>query len=89
MIVTLLIAYVFLTVIYSLAQAIENLRAKPGDLYWAPVWWIALTWPFWIVVIAADLPIPGMYRRRRCNGSNATTNGNSGTTQNPLPKERT
>lgn len=50
-----LVAYAALTVIYSTAQAWENRTARPGDPFWAPVWWIALTWPVWIVVIVLDL----------------------------------
>lgn len=60
-----IIAYVGLTVLYSIMQAVENRSAQPGDKYWAPVWWVALTWPFWLVVIGFDLKVQGYYRRRK------------------------
>jgi hypothetical protein len=47
-------AYFALTVTYATLQFFENRRPDP---LWAPVWWIALTWPFWIVVIALDLKV--------------------------------
>lgn len=48
-----LLLYVIMTVDRAIGQAIENLRSKPGDKYWAPIWWIALTWPAWMVVVPA------------------------------------
>lgn len=46
--------YAGLTCIFAGMQILENRTAKPNDLTWAPVWWIALTWPMWLVVIALD-----------------------------------
>lgn len=53
-----------LTAIYSVAQAVENTR-NPDGPHWTPVWWVALTWPFWLVVIALDLKVTVTYPNRR------------------------
>lgn len=45
--------YAVMTALFATVQAVENIRAKPGDQYWAPVWWIALTWPWQIAVVVA------------------------------------
>lgn len=60
-----LAAYTVATVVYSAMQAFENWRhGKDGDC-WAPVWWIALTWPVWLVVIALDLRWAPHFPQRR------------------------
>lgn len=51
----LLVAYAALTGIYATWQWLENRQQGRNGPFWAPVWWIALTWPAWLVVIALDL----------------------------------
>jgi hypothetical protein len=43
-----LILYAIWTAVFAGMQAVENRTSKRGDTYWAPVWWIALTWPWWV-----------------------------------------
>lgn len=38
------------TVVFSAMQIIGNVRFGRAGEFWAPVWWIALTWPWWVAV---------------------------------------
>ena len=49
-----LVLYGLATALFALFQGYENWLNGPTGRYWAPVWWIALTWPFWVVVAARD-----------------------------------
>ncbi len=61
------------TIAFGLVQAHENRAALRRGIqfpdrgpYWAPVWWIMLTWPFWLVEVpvrALVLAIRGRYDR--------------------------
>lgn len=43
------------SLVAGIAQAAENAINGRGGKFWAPVWWVALTWPIWCVVIALGL----------------------------------
>lgn len=60
-----LIIYAGMTCIFAGVQMLENRTARPGDPLWAPAWWIALTWPVWLVVIALDLCWAPHWRGRK------------------------
>lgn len=44
------------TLVHALIQWFENRRHGTNGPFWAPVWWIALTWPIWVVIIALNIP---------------------------------
>lgn len=39
------------TAAFSLMQYTENRAYGVNGRYWAPVWWIVLTWPYWLVMV--------------------------------------
>lgn len=51
-----LLLWAAMTVFWGVVQFWENRIGAPDSRYRTPVWWIMLTWPIWLVVIAADIP---------------------------------
>lgn len=56
--------YLAACALYGAIQAFWNWR-EPDSAFWAPWWWVALTWPFWLVVIGLDLKFSVEYPNRR------------------------
>ena len=53
--------YLTLTAVMAAMQFVENLVNGDAGKHYAPVWWIAITWPFWLLYV----PLTAMIRKAK------------------------